>query len=289
MMQHQQQSLQKLLEYIWHHLAFYREYYSSHGIQKTDFVDLTISDLPFLSKKVLMENFDTAVTQPQLRRQDVEQWLEENRHPQQNYRQDFIIVHSSGSSGQIGIFVYGRSWHIMNSTMATRLPVPPPKPWCRRHALLVSCKPTGILARHNWPRLPSSVYDVLLLSILEDTTAQVVEQLHAFQPHRLVGYPSVLARMAELALQGSLQIRPQRLFAEAEPLTVAMEHKLHQAWGVPIHDLYGASESLHIAIKESGQEEMAVMDDLEYPGGARRGAPASIPWRVWSDGINQPV
>ena len=41
-----------------------------------------------------------------------------------------------------------------------------------------------------------------------------------------------------------------------------MEHKLHQAWGVPIHDLYGASESLHIAIKESGQEEMAVMDDL---------------------------
>ena len=59
-----------------------------------------------------------------------------------------------------------------------------------------------------------------------------------------------------------MQIRPQRIFAEAEPLTVAMEHKLHQAWGVPIHDLYGASESLHIAIKESGQDEMAVMDDL---------------------------
>ena len=31
---------------------------------------------------------------------------------------------------------------------------------------------------------------------------------------------------------------------------------------MPIHDLYGASESLHIAIKESGQDEMAVMDDL---------------------------
>ena len=263
MVQSQQQSLQKLLHYVWHHSTFYRDYYSSYGIQETDLADLTIGDLPFLSKKVLMENFDTAVTQAQLRRQEIEQWLEENRDPQQNYRQDFIIVHSSGSTGQIGIFVYDRTaWHIMNSTMATRLPVPPPD---RLQKTRVAC----LLQAHGHfgtpqlaLRLPRAAYDVLLLSIVEDTTAQVVEQLHALQPHRLVGYPSVLTRMAELALQGQLQIRPQRIFAEAEPLTGAMEHKLHQAWGVPIHDLYGASESLHIAIKESGQDEMAVMDDL---------------------------
>ena len=127
----------------------------------------------------------------------------ENRDPQQNYRQDFIIVHSSGSYGQIGIFVYDRTaWHIMNSTMATRLPVPPPD---RLQKTRVAC----LLQAHGHfgtpqlaLRLPRAVYDVLLLSIVEDTTAQVVEQLHALQPHRLVGYPSVLTRMAELAIAG---------------------------------------------------------------------------------------
>ena len=115
----------------------------------------------------------------------------ENRDPQQNYRQDFIIVHSSGSTGQIGIFVYDRTaWHIMNSTMATRLPVPPPD---RLQKTRVAC----LLQAHGHfgtPQLAHGcrvpAYDVLLLSIVEDTTAQVVEQLHALQPHRLVGYPA---------------------------------------------------------------------------------------------------
>src|SRR5207249_11854675 len=74
---YQQRGLGRLLGYVWKRSAFYRDYYSSHGISEKDLPDISIRDLPFLSKEILMENFDLAVTDPRLRKADIEQWLQD--------------------------------------------------------------------------------------------------------------------------------------------------------------------------------------------------------------------
>jgi phenylacetate-CoA ligase len=62
MLQYQQRSLQRMLQYVWKHSAFYRDYYTSSGIREADLSDLTIRDLPVLSKQTLIEQFDEVVS-----------------------------------------------------------------------------------------------------------------------------------------------------------------------------------------------------------------------------------
>jgi amino acid adenylation domain-containing protein len=110
-------------------------------------------------------------------------------------------------------------------------------------------------------RMPSHIYNVQIHSVLDDTD-RVVEQLNAFRPHRIGGYSSSVATLAELALQGSLQIHPKTILVSGDKLTAHMEQSIWDAWNLPIHVLYSASESLCIAIKTPGTDEMTVLDEL---------------------------
>ena len=56
-----------LLRTVWQKSAFYREYYFDHGIREHQLAELSVSDLPFITKKILMENFDRVVTDARLR------------------------------------------------------------------------------------------------------------------------------------------------------------------------------------------------------------------------------
>jgi hypothetical protein len=88
----QRQRWQTLLAYIWQHSAFYRDYYRSHGIQGDHLADLTPSDLPFMTKTSLMEHFDQAVTDPRLRKRELEEWLRESRDPAELFDRAYPLV-----------------------------------------------------------------------------------------------------------------------------------------------------------------------------------------------------
>ena len=106
LLEHQQRSLRDLLHRVWKDSPFYREYYGNHGIQEKDLSDITVRDLPILDKETLMDGFDRISTDPVLRRNRLEAWLHsESRNP---YEGRYMVVHTSGSSGNMGIFVYDK-------------------------------------------------------------------------------------------------------------------------------------------------------------------------------------
>jgi phenylacetate-coenzyme A ligase PaaK-like adenylate-forming protein len=261
-MENQKQQLHSLLASVWQRSAFYREYYSSHGIRETDLADLTTLDLPLLTKQTLMEYFDTAVTEPRLRKQDLEQWIQEDCAPPHDFLRHFIAFSSSGSSGHIGIFVYDRpSWHVMNSTLAPRLLMPVHGPAGKTKVAFYMGSNRNFGGVATAMQMPEALYDVVVLSLL-DAPERVREQLHAFQPHRLTGYTSCVATLAEWTLAGKLRLRPQWDVVSGEPLTEGMKRTIQEAWGAPIYNLYCASESLYIAVQAPDQEEMTVIDEL---------------------------
>jgi len=262
MIQNQLRLFQELLRKVWNDSAFYREYYASHGIRERDLVEVTAEDLPFLSKKILMENFNRAVTDARLRLEELEPWLEGARDPRQLFHGDFIVMHSSGSSGTTGIFVYSRTdWQVMNSLMATRLPGPENQPHGRTRVAFYRAAHGHFAGVATAVHLPQTLYDTLLVSVL-DPAEHVINQLQQFRPHRLTGYSSSIALLAEQAIAGKLHIQPQRIFVSGDLLTNPMEQKIKEAWEAPIFNLYGASESLFLAVKDPNDGEMTVMDDL---------------------------
>ncbi len=258
----QHRSFHELLRFAWGRSKFYRDYYSSYGIKDTNLDEISIGDLPFLSKKPLMEHFDAAVTDPRLKKTELEQWMEDNPDPGENFRKDFIVIHSSGSSGQIGIFVYDQiAWRIANSTMAGRLPKPENYPSGKTRVAFFRSTHGHFGGVSTAARMPKTIFDTLIVSLL-DSTERIVEQLNAFQPHRLDGYSSSISMLAELALQDKLRIRPQNVFVTGDKFTPGIEETIRKAWSAPIYNLYNAGESKYLAVQEASQDAMMVMDDL---------------------------
>ncbi|HEY7637993.1 MAG TPA: amino acid adenylation domain-containing protein [Gemmatimonadales bacterium] len=259
-LQDQERRFRRLLHRIWETSAFYREFYSDHGIREQHLPDLTVRDLPFLAKQLLMEHFDRAVTDPRIRKAPLERWFERVRDPGRLYQDDLIALHSSGTSGTFGIFVYGPTdWKFMNAVMAERMPRPERYPQKTRLAWVC-------IARGHHGAVSSAIqlrgtYDVLIVSAF-DPEERVIQQLERFQPDRLAGNSSVVARLADAALEGRLRITPIRIITVGDLLTPSMEQKIRDAWGVPILNHYGATESLFLAIRDDRDEAMTVADDL---------------------------
>lgn len=251
----------KLLQSVWQKSAFYREYYTGHGIREHHLGELPAADLPVITKQVLMDNFDRAVTDTRLRKSVIERWLNDVRDPRRLFYDDLIVIHGSGSSGTVGTFVYSRvDWNAMNGVMAARLPRPENYPDKTRVAYYcVSHGHTGGVSTAL--QLGKAIYDVLIVSAL-DAPERVIDQLQRFQPHRLTGHSSGIAALAEWAAEGKLRIHPRRIFAIGDLMTPAMEQKIRGAWGAPILNHYGASESLFLAVKDDEDDVMAIMDDL---------------------------
>jgi phenylacetate-coenzyme A ligase PaaK-like adenylate-forming protein len=129
--------------------------------------DVTVRNLPFLSKKIVMENFDRVVTDAHLRRRELEQWLDEVRDPKQRFRSDFIVMHSSGSSGTTGIFVYRRTdWQVMNSIMAARLP-PPENHSGKTRVAFYRASHGHFAGVATAVHMSKSVYETLIVSVMD--------------------------------------------------------------------------------------------------------------------------
>ena len=262
MLRMQQRHFQHLLAQVWRRSPFYREYYAGHGIREEHLRDVSVADLPLLPKKVLIDNFDRAVTDARLRRTDVEAWLNHNRNPRDSFCSDTIVLHGSGTSGDIGIFAYDhKAWTIADITLAAHLPLPENLPNGKTRIAFYISTSGHFATVSTASSMPDSVYETLLLSLL-DPSDQTVQRLNEFQPHRLNGYSSCVAQLAEFALEGRLRIRPQRIFVHGDMLTGAMERQILAAWNAPIYVLYACAESKFMAIRTPGSDQMTVLDDL---------------------------
>ena len=62
------------------------------------------------------------------------------------------------------------------------------------------------------------------------------------RPTDLVGYASVVGRLARAAIAGELDIRPVRVSTNSEPLSEDDRAAIATAWGAPVHNLWGSTE-----------------------------------------------
>lgn len=70
-----------------------------------------------------MEHFDQISQDPLLKRGRIEAWLHSDA-PLGRYMKDYVVVHTSGTVGTMGIFVHDRaSWTRFRGTCAVRSPM----------------------------------------------------------------------------------------------------------------------------------------------------------------------
>ncbi len=252
--------LRRLLEHVLTHSRFYRDYYGSQGITAGKLDGIELRHLPPINKQIAMEHFDAMVCSPAITRTGVERFFSHCATPHVRYRDRYYVMHTSGSTGTPGLFVYGpKDWRIMQALVGTRILRYRPGVRRIRYASLV--KTDGHYAGIQLAQsAPGIAFKCLVLSI-DDPTDQILERLQRFRPDLLGGYSSGLRLLAEQQLQGRLHIHPRRIVASAEPLDRAGHALVESAFGIRPVNLYAASESLALGASCAHSDGIHLFDD----------------------------
>jgi phenylacetate-coenzyme A ligase PaaK-like adenylate-forming protein len=246
--------------------SYYAQIIAERGI---DVASCTPADFPVLTKSVLMANFDRIVTDPRITRQSVAQFLTGSSDPNELLLGEYHVVHTSGSSGEVGYFVYSDAdWTSGMAQAARRTLAPEPSKKRQRGGRFrmafygaTGGHFAGVSMVSGGRRGISRLFVEVGLFEINSPLPQVISQLNDFQPDYLAGYTTGLKILAEKQRQGELRIAPRLMNAGGESMSPADKAELEAAFQCEAVSGYGCTEHLMMGRSIPGSSSMMLYDD----------------------------
>ena len=247
------------------HADYYAQIIKDRGI---DIESCVPSDFPVLTKSILMENFDRIVTDPRVTKQAISNFLAQSHDPTDRFLGRYRVIHTSGTSGEVGYFVFSpEDWtRGLATAFLQRRRRPRPKglrrpPWRRMKMAFYGATDghyAGVtMASAAMEGLAQLIAEVKIFEI-NRPIAETVADLNAFQPDALSGYTTALKNLAEKQHEGALRISPVIIGAAGEAVTKADVALLEEAFGAEAGSGYGCSEHLFMGWSDPGNETMTL-------------------------------
>jgi len=184
LMKHQQDGLSTLVRHAIRFSPFYKELYRNVKTEN----GINLKDLPIINKAIMMDNFDTFVTDPRLKLQALQTHISQIGRDDAFYLDEYRVHTTSGSTGLKGVFVSNREeWRTASAVYfrgGAVMGVKPNVPRCKM-ALVFSGTPLHVSYRVS----TSNDIGVINVKRLEASTRveELVDALNAFQPECLSG------------------------------------------------------------------------------------------------------
>lgn len=263
----QKKKLRRLLVYAFHHSSYHHRAFVRAGIDEGNIRTAPLSAFPVMDKQILLQHFDELITVPDLTQEELRRFDAETSADRKPYKGKYHVVHSSGSTGRPGYFVYDEAaWRTMLLGII-------------RAALWGMSMREIVKLLKNGPRIAyiaatdgryggamavgDGIDGVGASQIhldIKQPLEQWVEQLKKFQPNIIIGYPSAIKILAELVEQGQVKLPVMRVISCGEPLGAGLRWYLEKSLGAVVINVYGASESLALGVDDGNG--MFLFDDL---------------------------
>lgn len=265
----QDQRLRFLLHYVWEHSAFYRRTFEKAGIPEEQLDSLPLSSFPTIDRTVLMEYFDELITVTDVKQEELRQFDANSTTDRKPYLGKYHVVHSSGSTGKPGYFIYDEpAWNQMllgiirgalwNMTMPQIL-----KLLAGRPRILYIAATDG---RYGGAMAVGDGIDGVgarqMYLDIKTPLSEWIENVRKFKPNLIIGYPSAIKILAELVENGKVQAQIKRVISCGEPLSAGLRSFLEMTFSCPVINIYGASESLALGVETGMEDGMLLFDDL---------------------------
>jgi phenylacetate-coenzyme A ligase PaaK-like adenylate-forming protein len=233
---------------------------------------------------MMMDHYDDFVCDPFLKRKNLENFLTVSQDPREKYRNIYTVMHTSGSSGAISLYVYGpNDWAWAKALVVTRVVKPRSHLPRRTRLAFIGTTDGHYAAVSTSSDAPSFLVDFLSLPInipLERINAKI----DAFQPDVLCGYSSGVYLLSQEQLLVKIAIRPERIISTSEPLTSEVKETVKRAFGRAPINLYAATESPCMAAQCALHQDLHMEADwhiFEALDDQFRAVPAGIPGRLF--------
>jgi phenylacetate-CoA ligase len=248
------QRFRDLVRHAQQHSPYYASIMRTRRIEADKCVP---TDFPVLTKQLIKDHFNDIVTDSRITAAGITDFLQYSRDPEEHYLGEFVVLHSSGSSGEVGYFVFSMLEWMRGLAQLER--VNPPR-WLSRMAFFGATRGHFAAVSMAVSAHQSNLYDVATFEI-NAPLAETLANLNAFQPHVLGAYTTGQKILAEAQLSGRLKVQPQALQSGAEPLSVGDQAWLEEVFGCPCINMYAATESMVMGVARTGDPGMTLFDD----------------------------
>ncbi len=266
----QQKKLRGLLRYAYHHSAYYHDSFTKAGITEANLDKTPLSAFPTIDKRILLDRFSDIVTVQGLSQKDLQEFDEATGSDRKPYMDQYHVVHSSGSTGKPGYFIYDNTawstmligiiraalWDLSLPQIVKLLAGVP-------HILYIAATDGhygGAMA------VGDGIDGVGAKQLHLDIKTPLVEwiaKVKEFKPDIVIGYPSAIKILGELIEAGEVQTNISRIISCGEPLGAHMRQYFEKTFAhAKILNFYGASESLALGVEEDNESGMVLFDDM---------------------------
>ncbi len=255
----QQKKFLKLVQFIANHSPYYQKIIKQH---KIDINNCKPEDFPILTKETLIKEFDTLVTDRQITKAKLAAFFAKSKNPQELFLNKYYAIHTSGSSGMIGYYIYNTDEFIQGTASSTRATNPK---LFQKIAYIAATKGhfAGVTMVTAARRLPILYKNVYCFDINEPFT-EIINKLNKIQPTIVSGYAFALKKLAEAQQKGHLAIKPRILQSGGEPLSSEDKKFIQETFSAPVINVYASSEHLFMGIGRDTFGGMYLMEDNLY-------------------------
>lgn len=265
----QQKKLRKMLKFAYEHSAYYRRMFNIYGITKSNIGTVPLEEFPTIDKKTLFSHFDEIVTVSDITQDELRRFDDSAKKDRRTFKGKYHVVHSSGSTGKPGYFVYdNNAWNSMligiiraalwGMSMPQILEFLADKPKIA-YIAATDGRYGGAMA------VADGIDGVGASQIYLDVKTPLsewVERLCEFKPNMIIGYPSAVKILGELAESGGVELNIVRVVTCGEPLGVNLRRYLEKVFNTEAVNFYGASESLALGVESDPEQGMILFDDM---------------------------
>ena len=230
--------------------------------------DYSLTDLPSVNKRQLMENWNDWITDRDLTLSEVEKFMENPDNIGRKIKKKYLVFTTSGSTGNPLVSIYDNTAnHVMSGISACRS-------YARQEDLKAFFKRGGksiaVFANEGFYLGNSSIRSRLLMmpwkkrqmaiSSALYPVERIVSDLNAFQPAMLGGYPSNLELLIDEAKEGRLNISPVLIMTGGEYLSDTLRKELSEAFHCYVQTNYSCTEGGAVAC-ECREQHFHINDD----------------------------
>jgi phenylacetate-CoA ligase len=250
--QRQRERLAELVAFAREHSAYYRRLYRGlpEGIED-------VTALPVTDKRQLMAHFDEVVTDPAVTLEALQEFVADPARIGERFAGKYLVATTAGTTGTRGVFVLDDRYRAVTSGLMARLSTGWLSGWETVRLVVRGGRFAAVVATgghflavatstREMRERPRRHRRLRILSI-HRPLPELVAELNACDPLMLGAYASVLRLLASEQEAGRLHLRPVLVLSTAEGLPPGERTRLEQAFGAPVREVYGCTESGYTA------------------------------------------
>lgn len=250
-----------IIKYAYKKSKFYRELYTAHGISERDLGNISIEGLPTTNKEILMNNLDDVLTVSDITKEELVDFISENKIPNYLFMSKYHVINTSGTSGNQGIFVYSKKdWDSIYPYIATTFSFT----FKRKKTAYVGCLGGhyAALSFVSWldKGIPGIFCNLKIIDI-NKPIENIIKELNDFQPDLLGGFFNQLKILAQYQEKGDLSIHPEVILNCSEPVIPHDKIFIENIFKASLNNLYGFAECLISGVGKSKDPGIYLFDD----------------------------